>query len=97
MRSPSRRPVRFWRAEESRDCRTARFSSESVGLPTTYDGDWTRLLAAMRIDKKARADRLRFVVLDALAKPRILDDPDPSLVAAAFSTIAKGDDGKVFL
>ena len=70
---------------------------ESVGLPTSYDGDWQRLLAAMRIDKKSRADRLRFVVLDALAKPRILDDPDPGLLVAAFEEIRRSPSGKVFL
>ena len=69
----------------------------SVGLPTSYDGDWARLHAAMRVDKKSRADRLRFVVLDALARPRILDDPDPGLLVAAFEEVRKARDSKVFL
>lgn len=60
-----------------------------LGLPTTYDGDWERLLSAMRIDKKARADRLRFVVLDALAKPRVLDDPDPTHLVAAWNEVRR--------
>ena len=60
---------------------------DSVGLPTSYDGDWDALHAAMRIDKKSRADRLRFVVLDGLAKPRILDDPDPSALRAAWEEV----------
>jgi 3-dehydroquinate synthase len=68
-----------------------------VGLPTSYDGDWTRLLAAMRIDKKARADRLRFVVLDALAKPRILDDPDPSHLVAAWEEVRRQKSGTIDL
>ncbi|MGZ6793761.1 MAG: 3-dehydroquinate synthase [Mycobacteriales bacterium] len=68
-----------------------------VGLPTSYDGDWTRLLAAMRIDKKARADRLRFVVLDALAKPRILDDPDPSHLVAAWEEVRRERSGTILL
>ena len=29
----------------------------------------------MRVDKKARGDLLRFVVLDGLAKPAILEGP----------------------
>jgi 3-dehydroquinate synthase len=58
-----------------------------VGLPTTYDGDWQQLHAAMAIDKKSRGSRLRFVVLEALAKPRILDDPAPEILAAAFATL----------
>ena len=34
-------------------------------------------------DKKARGDRLRFVVLDGLARPGRLDGPDPELLAEA--------------
>ena len=59
-----------------------------VGLPVTYGGDWPRLLAAMRLDKKARGDRLRFVVLDAPARPAVLTDPDPALLAAAHAELA---------
>ena len=70
---------------------------ESVGLPTSYDGDWSRLVAAMRVDKKARADRLRFIVLDGLARPRVLDDPDPGLLVAAFEEVRKDRGSKVFL
>jgi 3-dehydroquinate synthase len=69
----------------------------AVGLPTSYDGDWTQLLAAMRIDKKARADRLRFVVLDALAEPRILDDPDPSHLLAAWEEVRRQKSGTIDL
>ena len=61
---------------------------ETVGLPTGYRGDWDRLRAVMSVDKKTRGSRLRFVVLDALAKPRILEDPDPTLLAAAYSTVS---------
>ena len=60
-----------------------------VGLPVSYPGDrWPMLADAMKIDKKARAKRLRFVVLPALGKPQILDDPDPSLLVAAYSEVA---------
>jgi 3-dehydroquinate synthase len=69
----------------------------SVGLPTTYDGDWARLLSVMRIDKKARADRLRFVVLDGLAKPRILDDPDPTHLVAAWEEVRRPRSGTIDL
>ncbi len=63
---------------------------ERIGLPTTYRADrWADLLDAMRVDKKSRGRRLRFVVLDALARPRILEDPDPALVVAAFSEVAR--------
>jgi 3-dehydroquinate synthase len=62
---------------------------DSIGLPTSYDGDWDRLQAAMRIDKKSRGNRLRFVVLDALAAPRILDDPDPAHLLAAWEEVKR--------
>jgi 3-dehydroquinate synthase len=67
----------------------------SVGLPTTYDGDWDALQAAMRIDKKARGDRLRFVVLDALARPRVLEDPDPAHLAAAWHEVRRAKSGTI--
>ena len=70
---------------------------ESLGLPTTYAGDWQRLLAAMRVDKKTRGNRLRFVVLDALASPRILDDPDPGLLVAAYEEVRRDRGTEVFL
>ena len=46
------------------------------------------LLENMKIDKKARGNRLRFVVLDGLARPVTVDGPDPSLLAAAYSEVA---------
>jgi len=42
----------------------------------------------MKLDKKTRADRLRFVVLDGLAKPAIFEAPDPSLLIAAYGEIS---------
>ncbi|RZU61471.1 3-dehydroquinate synthase [Zhihengliuella halotolerans] len=61
----------------------------SLGLPTTYRRDrWAALLDGMRRDKKARGDLLRFVVLDDLGKPGILDVPDTSLLFAAYQEIA---------
>jgi len=63
---------------------------KSVGLPTTYvDGRWDDLLAAMKIDKKSRGDLLRFVILDDIAKPAILEGPDPTLPFAAYQEILK--------
>ncbi|BBH63558.1 3-dehydroquinate synthase [Actinoplanes sp. OR16] len=63
---------------------------ESLGLPTTYDESaWTELLPAMRVDKKARAATLRFVVLDGLAKPGILAGPDEALLERAYSAVAR--------
>jgi 3-dehydroquinate synthase len=63
---------------------------EALGLPTSYEsGAWPRLVEAMQVDKKTRGDRLRFVVLDGLAKPGILEAPDPQLLIAAYGEIAR--------
>jgi 3-dehydroquinate synthase len=63
---------------------------ERAGLPTAYDKDaWTELLSAMRVDKKARAATLRFVVLDGLAKPGILSGPDEGLLREAYAEVAR--------
>ena len=62
----------------------------AVGLPTTYDrAAWDRLHDAMRYDKKARGGRLRFVVLDDLAKPTLIDDPDEAVLETAFTEVAQ--------
>jgi 3-dehydroquinate synthase len=61
----------------------------ALGLPTTYRaGAFEQLLETMRIDKKARGDRIRFVVLDGLARPTTVDDVDPAVLAAAYSEVA---------
>jgi 3-dehydroquinate synthase len=62
---------------------------ELLGLPTAYPGGrWPALLEAMHHDKKARGDRLRFVVLDGLARPAPLSGPDPDLLEAAYATVS---------
>jgi len=61
----------------------------SVGLPTSYAGaSWPELLATMRIDKKSRGDLLRFVVLDGLARPGMLEGPLPEWLEAAFAEVS---------
>ncbi|HEX7106851.1 MAG TPA: 3-dehydroquinate synthase [Acidothermaceae bacterium] len=63
---------------------------ESLGLPTRYAADaWPQLRAAMSVDKKARGARLRFVVLEGLARARILADPDEALLEAAYAEVAR--------
>jgi 3-dehydroquinate synthase len=60
----------------------------SLGLPVSYRPDaWDDLRATMRVDKKARGSRLRFVVLDGLARPSILDSPDDDLLRAAYAEV----------
>ena len=61
-----------------------------LGLPIGYRGDaWPQLFETMRLDKKARGDVLRFVVLDDVERPVRLDGPDPALLAAAFAEVAQ--------
>jgi 3-dehydroquinate synthase len=63
----------------------------SLGLPVGYDAAaWPELHAAMRVDKKSRGSRLRFVVLDGLAKPGILEGPDDDLLREAYQSVAFG-------
>ncbi|MEV7677252.1 3-dehydroquinate synthase [Streptomyces sp. NPDC088341] len=62
---------------------------ESVGLPLTYRGDqWPKLLETMKVDKKSRGDLLRFIVLDGLAKPTVLESPDPAVLLAAYGEVS---------
>jgi 3-dehydroquinate synthase len=62
-----------------------RAAVELLGLPAAYRAQaWPDLLATMRVDKKARADRLRFVVLDGLAAPGILEGPADDLLKRAY-------------
>ncbi|MGH3432774.1 MAG: 3-dehydroquinate synthase, partial [Thermocrispum sp.] len=73
----------------------------ALGLPVTYDPDaLPQLVDSMARDKKNRSGVLRFVVLDALAKPGRLEGPDPALLAAAYSAVAGepgGASGRVLL
>jgi 3-dehydroquinate synthase len=60
----------------------------ALGLPTSYRaGVWPELVAAMRHDKKSRAGKLRFVVLEDVGLPVLLEDPPDSLLAAAYERL----------
>ncbi len=62
---------------------------ESLTLPLSYPaGRWPGLLATMQRDKKARAGMLRFIVLDDIAKPRVLAGVDDSMLQFAYQEIA---------
>ena len=57
----------------------------SLGLPVSYRRDaWPDLLDAMRVDKKARGARLRFVVLDGLARPSVVEGPGDDVLRAVY-------------
>lgn len=60
-----------------------------LGLPLAYPaGRWPGLLATMQRDKKTRAGMLRFIVLDDIAKPRVLAGADESMLQFAYQEIA---------
>jgi 3-dehydroquinate synthase len=62
---------------------------DSLALPTGYRPDaFAELLDTMRVDKKARGNRIRFIVLDGLAAPGTADDIDPAVLAAAYEEVA---------
>jgi 3-dehydroquinate synthase len=61
----------------------------AVGLPVRYRGDaWPELRAAMAVDKKTRASKLRLVVLDGLARPGIMADPPEELLELAYGEVS---------
>jgi 3-dehydroquinate synthase len=63
---------------------------DSLGLPTSYAaGRWDALYTAMKRDKKARGDVLRFVVLHGIGNPQRLEGPDPALLTAAYDAVSR--------
>lgn len=67
---------------------------ESVGLPLSYRYDqWPKLLENMKVDKKSRGSLLRFIVLDGLAKPTVLEGPDPAVLLAAYGEVGSSPNG----
>ncbi|GAA3771829.1 3-dehydroquinate synthase [Microbacterium kribbense] len=60
----------------------------SLGLPTEYRPDsWPSLLKVMHRDKKARGNMMRFIVLDDIGHPTVLQAPDESLLFAAYQEV----------
>jgi 3-dehydroquinate synthase len=61
----------------------------SLGLPTHWhEAAFDELLSVMRVDKKARGNTLRFVVLDGLAQPGVLSAPSEELLRSAYEVLA---------
>jgi 3-dehydroquinate synthase len=59
-----------------------------VGLPTRWhEAPFDDLRAIMAVDKKARGNDLRFVVLEALARPAILTGPPEETLRAAYEVL----------
>jgi 3-dehydroquinate synthase len=60
----------------------------SLTLPIDYSlGRWSTLLATMQRDKKARAGMMRFIVLDAVGKPRVLAGPEEATLFTAYQEV----------
>lgn len=59
-------------------------------LPITYKGEasWTKLREAMSVDKKVRAQHLRFVVLEGVGKPSRIENPSEEMLVQAFKAIS---------
>jgi 3-dehydroquinate synthase len=76
-------------ADDVADRHRAVFSR--VGLPTGWSGaSYDELRARMSVDKKSRGSTLRFVVLEDLARPRILSDPSEAHLRAAYDAMTGG-------
>jgi 3-dehydroquinate synthase len=43
----------------------------------------------MKVDKKSRGSLLRFIVLDGLGKPTVLEGPDPAVLLAAYGEVGQ--------
>ncbi|MFT3969709.1 MAG: 3-dehydroquinate synthase [Micropruina sp.] len=62
----------------------------ALGLPTSYPAEaWPELREAMNLDKKTRASRLRFVILEKLAQATILESPDEDLLRESFEALSR--------
>jgi 3-dehydroquinate synthase len=61
---------------------------ESLTLPIDYPlGRWQTLLATMRRDKKSRAGMLRFIVLDDIGRPSVLNGPEDATLFTAYQDV----------
>ena len=64
-----------------------------VGLPVTYsNAPFDLLHDAMQIDKKSRGSKLRFIILEQVGNPAILEAPDSALLIAAHGKLRQADD-----
>jgi len=68
-----------------------RYLLRRMGLPVSYPAEaWPVLQEIMKIDKKARGHQLRFIVLDGIGRPGILEGPDQQLLDAAYAAVSGG-------
>lgn len=61
-----------------------------LGLPLSYRADrWEQLYATMQRDKKSRSGSLRFVTLERIGKPTMLNAPTKELLFTAYQSIVE--------
>lgn len=61
----------------------------SLNLPLQYPANrWKTLRATMQRDKKTRGAMLRFIVLDGVGRPRVLEGPDQTMLFTAYQSLA---------
>jgi 3-dehydroquinate synthase len=72
-------------------CQRHRAILAAAGLPVRYPAarPWPQLRAVMAVDKKARGEQLRLVVLDGIGKPAILAGPDERLLERAYAEVTR--------
>lgn len=62
---------------------------QDLGLPISYKREsWSKLLAHMAVDKKARGNSLRFVTITEIGNTDRLENPDPQLLFAAYEKVS---------
>ena len=61
--------------------------SKALSIVGVLADDADPMVSVMKVDKKARGDLLRFVVLDGIGRPGLLEGPDPTLLAAAYAEV----------
>jgi len=63
---------------------------DAIGLPTQAElADVDELMAAMKLDKKVKNDRIRLVLPERMGAVRIVDDCPAEAIAKAWATIRK--------
>ena len=61
-----------------------------LGLPIRFaEGDWLTLLATMRLDKKARGNQIRFVVVSEIGVTQRVDEATDAQLAAVYEKVSQ--------
>lgn len=67
-----------------------RSSLTSLGMPVTYaSGAWPALRETMNLDKKTRGSQLRFVLLEGIGDPVVVNAPDERVLESAYAELTE--------